>query len=125
MDQDTEIHLIEDTRYERYKSIVMKIDNERYRRYAEKNKPLKFPYDFRHEPREMDIVIGCNHKAMDAEFYLSINGVSFDDLPEAPQIERAQLARSKTTINMNGSKKYGSFPILRNGELIPVSVQLN
>ena len=31
---------------------------------------------------------------MEAQFFLYINGVSYDALTEAPQIERAQLARS-------------------------------
>ena len=56
---------------------------------------------------------------------LSINGVNFDDLPEAPAREREPLARATTKINMNGQKKYASNPLLRNGELIPVTVQLN
>ena len=36
---------------------------------------------------------------------LSINGVDFNELPEAPARERAPLARATTTINMNGKKK--------------------
>ena len=56
---------------------------------------------------------------------LSINGINFNELPEAPARVREPLARSKTSINMNGHRKYGHFPLLRNGELIPVSILLN
>ena len=53
-----------------------------------------------------------------------INGSAFDELPEA-SASRASLARAKTEINMNGPKKYASFPLIRNGELIQVTVLLN
>ena len=53
-----------------------------------------------------------------------INGYTFDELPEAPAY-RATLARAKTKINMNGPIKQASFPLIRNGELIPVTVHLN
>ena len=56
---------------------------------------------------------------------LLINEFNFDELEEVPAREREPLARSTTTINMNGNKKQGYFPLLRNGELIPVSVLLN
>ena len=55
---------------------------------------------------------------------MAVNGVNFNELPEAI-VRREPLARTKTTINMNGHIKYGYFPLLRNGELIPVTVHLN
>ena len=55
---------------------------------------------------------------------MTINGVEFDDLPQAI-VRREPLARTTTSINMNGQIKRGYYPLLRNGELIPVSVQLN
>ena len=55
---------------------------------------------------------------------MTINGVEFNELPQA-HVSREPLARTTTSINMNGKIKRGYFPILRNGELIPVSVQLN
>ena len=36
---------------------------------------------------------------------LKINEINFDELPEAPVRAREPLARSKTTINMNGQRK--------------------
>ena len=53
-----------------------------------------------------------------------INGINFYKLEEAP-VRREPLARTTTSINMKGQIKYGYFPLLRNGELIPVSVHLN
>ena len=35
---------------------------------------------------------------------IMINGYTFDELPEAPA-SRAQVARAKTKINMNGANK--------------------
>ena len=58
------------------------------------------------------------------EFTLFINGFKFNELEDAPR-ERESLARSTTSINMSGYKKHGYFPLLRNGELIPVTVMLN
>ena len=55
----------------------------------------------------------------------SINGVKIDMLPEVPFREREPIARATTTIDMNGNKKHGYFPLLLSGKLIPVSVQLN
>ena len=55
---------------------------------------------------------------------MTVNGIEFNELPE-DLLRREQLARTTTTIKMNGQIKYGYFPLLRNGELIPVYVQLN
>ena len=61
----------------------------------------------------------------DEDCKLNINDVSYDELPEDKARKRAALARSKTTINMDGPKKYACFPVIRSGELIPVIVELN
>ena len=76
-----------------------------------------------HEQRAMTVSISINDAQKQS--ILLINGVNFSELPEAPARTREPLARSKTSINMNGQIKRGSFPLLRNGQLIPVSVQLN
>ena len=74
-----------------------------------------------HEGRALKIITTDGEEGI----IVLINGVNFNELPEAPAREREPLARSKTSINMNGNKKHGYFPLLRNGVLIPVSVQLN
>ena len=58
---------------------------------------------------------------------LYINGVEFNELPVAESLLKRQelLARSKTSVKMHGYKKYGSFPLLLSGKLIPMSVLLN
>ena len=38
---------------------------------------------------------------------------------------RELLARSKTSINMNGIKKTGYYPLILDGEELPISVMLN
>ena len=55
---------------------------------------------------------------------MTINGIHFNELPVA-LVNRETLARTTTSINMNGQIKSGYFPLLRNGELIPVTVMLN
>ena len=93
---------------------------------------------FYHDNRAMDITFhkdeeekteGDKEKVKDTTkrekaLTLFINEVNLNDLPLVPR-EREALARSKTSINMSGFKKYGYFPLLLNGELIPVSVLLN
>ena len=54
-----------------------------------------------------------------------INGTSFIDLPEAPERERASLARSNITYKMDGAIKSANFYLLRNGEPTRVSVTFN
>ena len=56
---------------------------------------------------------------------MAINEVDFDELEDAPPRRRAQLARSGVTLSMDGNKKIGQYPILRNGEYISISVQMN
>ena len=55
---------------------------------------------------------------------MTINGIHFNELPVA-LVKRETLARTTTSINMSGQIKRGYFPLLRNGELIPVTVMLN
>ena len=50
--------------------------------------------------------------------------MDFNELTEAP-VRREPLARSTTSINMNGHKKSGYYPLVLDGQLIPVSVQLD
>ena len=73
------------------------------------------PWMFVHSKREMAIVF-------DEDYNLFINQVKFSELPEAEVNDRAVLARSKTTLIMKGPKKYAHFPLILNGELIPVIV---
>ena len=83
-----------------------------------------FPQQFLHEERAMTITLDLSFEE-EVIFALQINGFNFFDLEEAPAREREPLARSTTSIKMNGSKKQGYFPLLHNGVLIPVSVSLN
>ena len=53
---------------------------------------------------------------------MSINGVNFNEFTELQVREKESLARTTTSINMNGQIKRGYYPLLRNGVLIPVSV---
>ena len=55
---------------------------------------------------------------------MTINGIHFNELPVA-LVNRETLARTTTSIKMGGQIKRGYFPLLRNGELIPVTVMLN
>ena len=75
-----------------------------------------------YEHRAMALTLDRNEEE---NFALLINGVNVNELPDAPAREREPLARSKTSINMSGFKKHGYYPLLREGELIPVSVILN
>ena len=77
-----------------------------------------------HEERSMAVTLDLSFEEK-VIFDLQINGINFNDLPEAPARQRERLARSNTSINMHGHKKQGLFPLLREGELITVSVQLN
>ena len=53
-----------------------------------------------HDYRAMAISTG----QFDGRPTIMINGYTFDELPEAPA-SRAQVARAKTKINMNGANK--------------------
>ena len=46
-------------------------------------------------------------------------------MDEAPSRERAELARTAITYNMDGLKKSAKFAILRKGEAIGVSILFN
>ena len=46
-------------------------------------------------------------------------------MAEAPPRERAALARSAISMNMNGPKKSAKFGLMRRGEYTEVSVVLN
>ena len=46
-------------------------------------------------------------------------------MSEAPLRERAELARTRITLSMDGPKKIAKFGLLRRGEYIGVSVLLN
>ena len=81
-----------------------------------------------HEHRAMRVTLDQNvdeDEIEEGSLPLLINGVNFNELEDAPAREREPLARSTTSIKMNGSKKQGYFPLLHNGVLIPVSVSLN
>ena len=56
---------------------------------------------------------------------MSINGVNYEEMNEAPPRERAELARSAITMRMEGPKKSAKFGLLRKGDYIGVSVVLN
>ena len=79
------------------------------------------PFEFEHKPRGWQIQLGYK----DPSYTLKINGVLFPLMNEAPPRERAALARSAITMQMNGPKKSAKFGLLRRGEYIGVSVLLN
>ena len=56
---------------------------------------------------------------------MEINGVKFEDMDEAPQRERAALARTAMTMKMDGPYKNAKFGLLRKGEYINVTAILN
>ena len=58
-------------------------------------------------------------------YTLLINNTDFNDLPEAPERERAPLARSKITYKMDGQIKSANFFLLINGDPTRVSVTFN
>ena len=82
------------------------------------------PFEFIHEARGWTIVLGYSLQN-EHTYTLTFDGVDFNDLPQAPARERAPLARSSTTINMDGAKKFGKFPIIRSGQLICVTILVN
>ena len=51
--------------------------------------------------------------------------MKFEDMEEAPPRERADLARSVMTTNMNGPKKSAKFGLLLKGQYIGVTALLN
>ena len=51
--------------------------------------------------------------------------MSYEDFPEAPPRERADLARSAIVTIMDGPKKIAKFGLLRKGDYIGASVILN
>ena len=65
-----------------------------------------------------------NFEIFVGENQFKINGIYFNELPDAPA-GREPLSRTTTMTNMIGQIKRGYFPLIVNGELIPVSVQLN
>ena len=56
---------------------------------------------------------------------MQVNGVLFEDMEEAPPRERADLARSAMSNNMNGPKKTAKFGLMRKGEYTGVTAMLN
>ena len=53
-----------------------------------------------HELRALHISL---YKDEEEQWTLLINGIKFDELTEVPPREREPIARSKTTVKMNGS----------------------
>ena len=58
-------------------------------------------------------------------YTLMINNTNFNDMPEAPERERANLARSKITYKMDGPTKSANFFLLHKGEPTRVSITFN
>ena len=61
----------------------------------------EIPFEFEHEPRGWLTQLGFNSP----NYTLKINGVDFSEMDEAPPRERAALARSAISMQMNGPKK--------------------
>ena len=64
------------------------------------------PFEFTHKPLEWIIQLDYKMNEIEmGEYKLKVNGVSYEEMAEAPPRERADLARSAITMNMNGPKK--------------------
>ena len=64
------------------------------------------PFEFTHKP--LGWIIQLDFKKKDdfnGEYKLKVNGVRYEEMTEAPPRERADLARSAITMNINGPKK--------------------
>ena len=66
------------------------------------SRDAQVPVDIMHEHRSMALTLDKDEQGA---FTLFINGIIFNELPDAPVREREPLARSKTSIDMNGRKK--------------------
>ena len=79
------------------------------------------PFRFTHKTFGWIIQLGFAYP----NYTLEINGVKYEDMPEAPPKERAALARSAISMKMDGPKKSAKFRLLCNGEYIEVSILLD
>ena len=64
------------------------------------------PYEIFHKPRGWFVKIGMGYVSHFNKYTLEINGTKFGELAEAPPRERAELARTSISMNMDGPKKY-------------------
>ena len=71
--------------------------------FSETRQPWELLYDERAMVVTLDKV---KFFSFEAQPRLLINGVNFNELPDAVVTQRQTLARSTTSINMNGYKKY-------------------
>ena len=82
-----------------------------------------------HEPKGWLLQLGFSiepgKELKHGQYTLSINNTNINDMPEAPERERAALARSKIINKMDGPIKSANFYILRKGEPTRVSVTYN
>ena len=62
---------------------------------------MKTPYEFEHKPRGWFIQLGYSK----GSYTLAVNGIEFGEMAEAPARERAALARSAISTQMDGPKK--------------------
>ena len=67
------------------------------------------PYEIFHKPRGWFVKIGMGYYSHFNKYTLEINGTKFEALTEAPPRERAELARTAISMNMDGPKKYLIF----------------
>ena len=76
-----------------------------------------------HEPKGWLLQLGVDYE--EKRYTLEINCTNFFDLPEAPERERASLARSQIKFKMDGPTKSANFFLLRKGEPTRVSMTFN
>ena len=92
-----------------YDTVKILIDDKVYDSGKTPEKFGDFIFDCFHEPRGWLLQLGFKleeGKAFkEGHYTLVINGTSFLDLQEAPERERASLARSKITYKMDGAIK--------------------
>ena len=69
------------------------------------------PYYFTHEPKRWLIRLGYK-----SGYTLTINGMKFENMLEAPMKALAELTRSAISMKMDGPIKSAKFALLRKGE---------
>ena len=67
------------------------------------------PFEFVHKPLGWAMKIGFNGIYPGDMYIMEVNGVKYEDMPEAPPRKRADLARSAIKMQMDGPKKLSPY----------------
>ena len=84
-----------------YGNVKIFIDDHEYDSGKQSEQFGDWIFDCFHEPRGWVLQLGIK----DDRYTLTINNIDFVEMPEAPERERAPLARSKITYKMDGAIK--------------------